>query len=141
MAAYQDTKKAKGQALMDLSHLMKNTEKRSLPGGKITPGDVDSVQVSRKPTQGSKNFEMTGKSGGTTKVKTATPQVHDYPEGKEKETSEAEPPDFEDSAEEKGETFQTAKANPGDKNQMDAKEIDRTLKSFLLKTKKHKSSF
>lgn len=138
MAAYEDTKKAKGKALSDLSHLMKNVEKRSLPGGKITPGDVDEVKVERK--QKKTTFKATGKATGTP-AHTDKPLHKEYPEGKEAEKTEAEPPDFDDVVEEKGEDFHSERSEPGDKDKMgDPAKVDAALKSFLVKTKKHKAS-
>ena len=135
MAAYEDTKKAKGKALADLSHLMKNTEKRSLPGGKITPGDVEDVKVERK--QHKTTFKAEHKATGTP-THTAKPAHHSYPEGKEVEKAEAEPPEFDDNAEEQEESFHSEKAEPGDKVEMsDPKKVDDALKHFLVKTKKH----
>lgn len=131
--------KAKSAALKDLEHLMKNTEKRSLPGGKITPGDVDEVKVERK--QKKTTFKAEHKPTGTPKH-TAKPQHHDYPEGEEKEMTEAEPPEFDDEVEEKEESFHSDRSEPGDKDMMsDPKKVDAALKSFLVKTKKHKKSF
>lgn len=147
MAAYKDAKtEGKARALKGLESLMDNVSKRSLPGGKVTPGKVDAVQVSRKPTQGSKNFKATGKSGGVTKTHSATPQHKEYPAPKPPveeedplhEASEDSKLEAEEHAEGDVEKeFMDDRAQPTDTMDMnDAAQVDKALKSFMVKPKK-----
>ena len=148
MAAYDHvTYKSKGRALSDLSKLMDNVEKRSLPGGKITPGDVSEVQVSRKKKDGMTDFKSAHKAA----KKVEHDNSHEeYAEGDAAEEA-AETPEFEDTEVEGDEEIHSDRANPGDKSVPgkkvkshefvgDAKQADAALKHFLVKSKKHKGS-
>lgn len=131
--------KAKHKAYGDLAKLMDNVGHRSLPGGKITPGHVDEVVVSKKT--------MPAKHS----VKKAAPlSMHEPEAGETKAHEMSEPPAFEskehDMGEDGEETFHADRANPGDTagNHSDDDEImkdpakvDAALAKFMVKGKKH----